>query len=250
MEELKTMVNALDEMNEREQIVKQLQEIGKVLLTEYKIKIGDNIIQPLLVEAYYYEAGKFEDECCHAVATKSGAIKKLASERQQKFNEIYVHLNKKDGIDLCLGKPGRYLAFLIKNALVNGEFATQCKVSDMICSRCEGCVNGENCKYYGAKVLKLIKKPEANQDERWTLLAAKRKGTNQGKYADDKLAFILLEKIQGYPYTLEKDYGKTALLNEYLSTIKKEELKEADKVKIYEVCTNLINRKKVSEMIE
>ena len=59
MEKLEKLVEELEkESNEKKQI-KTLQDIGKLLLTEYIIQVGDLTIKPLLVEAYYYHQGKF-----------------------------------------------------------------------------------------------------------------------------------------------------------------------------------------------
>ena len=62
MEKLKKLVYELvDENNKEKERVKILQDIGKLLLTEYIIQVGDLTIKPLLVEAYYYHQGKFND---------------------------------------------------------------------------------------------------------------------------------------------------------------------------------------------
>ena len=54
MEKLEKLVEELEKESNEEKQIKTLQEIGKLLLTEYIIQVGDLTIKPLLVEAYYY----------------------------------------------------------------------------------------------------------------------------------------------------------------------------------------------------
>ena len=54
MDNLKQKVEDLEKMTDEGEIVKQLQEIGKMLLTDYIIKVGDITVEPLWIEAYYY----------------------------------------------------------------------------------------------------------------------------------------------------------------------------------------------------
>lgn len=71
MDELKKLVKNLEKENDEEKQKKILQNIGKLLLTEYIIQIGNLTIKPLLVEAYYYNSN-FKDDSVHA-ANKSNA---------------------------------------------------------------------------------------------------------------------------------------------------------------------------------
>ena len=50
---MENLINQLTSTHDKDAQVKLLQEIGKKLLTEYVIKIGDITIKPLWVEAYY-----------------------------------------------------------------------------------------------------------------------------------------------------------------------------------------------------
>ena len=88
MEELKSLVKKLEtEYNEEEQI-KILQDIGKKLLTEYVIQVGDVTIQPLWVEAYYRDIKKFDDESVHE------------NDRQKEFDCFYFHHKTDDQLSL------------------------------------------------------------------------------------------------------------------------------------------------------
>ena len=101
MEDLKELVDLVEELeneHNKEKQVQILQKIGKTLITEYEIKVGNITIAPLLVEAYYYNYKYFPD--CN---THKRPI-------QKEFNELYRHsvkngLNsngRKGGVDICL----------------------------------------------------------------------------------------------------------------------------------------------------
>ena len=62
MDELKRLVNELEEATDK---VQKLKEIGRKLLNEYEIKIGNMVIEPLLVEAYY-NSSDFPDDSVYA----------------------------------------------------------------------------------------------------------------------------------------------------------------------------------------
>ena len=75
-------------------VEKELQLLGKKLLTEYVIKIGNIEVEPLWVEAYYSNISKkFSDPFIHG------------KEEQSKFCVLYFHHNTDDsrsGVDICL----------------------------------------------------------------------------------------------------------------------------------------------------
>ena len=91
MEKLEKLVDELvaPESNEEKQI-KTLQDIGKLLLTEYIIQVGDLTIKPLLVEAYYYHQGKFNDSNSHGFGDKK-IDKKCRKQLSKNFNRFYFH---------------------------------------------------------------------------------------------------------------------------------------------------------------
>ena len=59
MEELRKLVKELEQLTDKKEIVAKLQEIGAGLINKYEIKVGNVTIEPLLVEAYYYDKDKF-----------------------------------------------------------------------------------------------------------------------------------------------------------------------------------------------
>lgn len=52
MDNLKQKVEELEKMTDEGEIVKQLQEIGEIILTQYVVKVDNIIVEPLWVEAY------------------------------------------------------------------------------------------------------------------------------------------------------------------------------------------------------
>lgn len=166
-EDLELLVNELANNTNEEEQIKILQKIGKTLITEYEIKIGNITIEPLLIEAYYYNNKNFPDCNTHR------------NSNQKNFNELYRHSLKnglksngrKGGVDICLAlnkdkNEPYYLSFLIKNSLVNKTFCKQVKlnailnsISDIadlnngvLCKR--SCIYTKPCIYLKRKGLK------------------------------------------------------------------------------------------------
>ena len=154
LEELEGLVKKLKNECNKEEQIKILQKIGKMLITEYEIKIGNITIEPLLIEAYYYNCKNFPD--CNTHMNPS----------QKNFNELYRHSIKnglksngrKGGVDICLAlnkdkKEPYYLSFLIKNSLVNNTFCKQVELNSIlnsipnISNLNSGVLYKRNCKY-------------------------------------------------------------------------------------------------------
>ena len=117
--------------NDYKKVVKELQLIGRMLVTDYVIKIENITIEPLWVEAYYSnDATEFADPFIHG------------KEEQSKFGILYFHHKTDDsrsGVDICLSlcdddkkESKYYLSYLLKYTLVNGEFTTQSELSTKI----------------------------------------------------------------------------------------------------------------------
>lgn len=220
-------------------IVPILQKIGKLLLTEYIIQIGNLTIKPLLVEAYYYNNGNFKDDSVHAANKSNANTYKLARDRQENnFGELYVHYGTKDGIDVVLSNGKYYLSFLIKNALINNKFAAQCKVSQILCGNCDyidKCIKGINCKYYGTNILK-----HKDNIENTEIVFVKRKGL-KNEYKDKLLAALPIYKIKNYAFTSGE--CKTNIVKNYIESQLKTESYDEEKLK--ELASGLIAWKKL-----
>lgn len=116
----------------RLQCVRILQQIGEKLLTEYYIQVGDFKINPLRVEAYYFNTGNFED--CST----------YGRDEQMKYNYLFLHGPEigYEGVDICIGNgkaeksDGRYLSFLIKDSIVTKKGESEgvyCKQTALYC---------------------------------------------------------------------------------------------------------------------
>lgn len=73
MDKLEALVNSLEKLPPREngkkdeKIAKKLQEILELFLRNYYVEFGTFKIDPILVEAYYYnDEQNFKDESVHA----------------------------------------------------------------------------------------------------------------------------------------------------------------------------------------
>lgn len=239
MDELKRLVDELERANDK---VQKLKEIGKKLLNEYEIKIGNMVIEPLLVEAYY-NSSNFPDDSVHAAKKSNANTYTLAKQRQKNnYGELYVHYGTKDGIDIVLSNGDYYLSFLIKNALIHfiGSsqcviYAKQCKISEMLCGECDGKVNCEKgmaCKHYGKKVLKSVQ-PKNNE-----IIFVKRKGL-KNSYADKPLAALPINKIKDYSFTAGE--SSTKIVKTYIE--KQISMKDYDEEKLKGLAKGLIDWK-------
>lgn len=119
------LINQLTSTHDKDAQVNFLQEIGKKLLTEYVIKIGDITIKPLWVEAYYSDTNTgFVDESVHGNECQ-----------KNQYGALYFHHKTDDqrsGVDICLSCGNYYLSYLLKYTLVNGIFKSQAQLSSMI----------------------------------------------------------------------------------------------------------------------
>lgn len=207
MEELKNLVRALEKEWDTERQFKLLQEINRLLLTDFAAEAGDFIIEPLLVEAYYFAEGKFEDTDTHG-------FKSEKSRRGQagRFGKLYVHKIGYGGIDLCLSLSDDYcLSFLIKNSLLLKKENPQEKIfcAQVSLSRIlkENLGSAEKVEETG----RLIRR----KSDRARVIDTVRKGV-KGSFKDRKLACVSVEGLKNYPLTLEKGHGKESLVKEYL----------------------------------
>ena len=122
---MENLINQLTSTHDKDAQVNFLQEIGKKLLTEYVIKIGDITIKPLWVEAYYSDTNTgFVDEAVHGNECQ-----------KDQYGALYFHHKTDDqrsGVDICLSCGNYYLSYLLKYTLVNGIFKSQAQLSSVI----------------------------------------------------------------------------------------------------------------------
>lgn len=207
MEALKNLVRTLEKERNTERQIELLQKLNRLLLTDFALEAGDFIIEPLLVEAYYYAEGKFEDTDTHG-------FKSEKSRRGQagRFGKLYVHRIGYGGIDLCLSLSEDYcLSFLIKNSLLlkkentrEKSFRAQISLSRTLKGNLG---SAERVEETG----RLIRR----KSETERVIDTVRRGV-KGSFKDRKLACVSIEGLKNYPLTLEKGHGKESLVKEYL----------------------------------
>ena len=109
MEEIKRKVEKLVKLDKKEEIVKRLQEINKLFLTDYMLKLNDLCIYPIEVEAYYHNCDKnFCDPFVY-----------LNVSQKNNFGKLYCH---RSGMDVCLSdSENYYFGLLIRAAYIKDE---------------------------------------------------------------------------------------------------------------------------------
>ena len=192
MNDLMELVKNLEQETNEKQQIQILQEINEKLLTKYALKVGELVIIPLWVEAYYYHEMNFPDVTSHRSPRQQNHLGKLYQHAKTEIN---------GGIDICLTDSKEYyLSFLIKSALVNGEFCTQEKI------------NG-----------KLIKTGLDIENQEDVLIECEREGeiyhthriglTNEN-YKNLPLASLPIHEIKNYPFD-----NKERIVKEYLDDL-------------------------------
>lgn len=207
MENLETAIKNLEKESDREKQIKILQYVNKLLLTGYLVKVGDLIIEPLLVEAYYYCPGRFEDTNTHGFKNE-----KCRRGQSDRFGKLYVHKMGYGGIDICLSRKKDYcLSFLIKNSLVSKEGAEERK---------EFCTQVSLLRYLKenlgvADVIEQMGVLCTKEKDTAPVINTVRKGV-KGSFKNEELASLCLDSLKDYPLTLEKGHTKEKIAENYL----------------------------------
>lgn len=204
LQDLHSLVSELESEYDEKKQIQILEQISKMLLTQYEIRIdAENIIQPLRVEAYYYpfsEPSKFCDPCAHQSNKKIGA-----------FGKLYFIENKfgYPGIDLCLSQGDYYLSFLIKNSQIGEKCFKQTALSDRFSDRRDEIETIPNVLQKRAEPLVDI--PVFNTSR----VGLKTEGT---RFAHELLAFLIdiNRKENGKSvFNWEKGYGRQWTVAKY-----------------------------------
>ena len=181
MEKLEKLVNELVAESNEEKQIKTLQDIGKVLITEYEIIVDGIKIEPLWVEAYYYNQNKFADCNTH-----------LDDKQKNRFGQLYFHNKGYGGFDICLSNSDEfYLSFLLKATLINGEFSTQTGIYDFLTANDKSESELENKKDI------LVKK---NSPESYEIKYAERVGITKPCYKTKALAMFSFDALGNDKY--------------------------------------------------
>ena len=196
---MEDLINQLTSTHDKDAQVNFLQEIGKKLLTEYVIKIGDITIKPLWVEAYYSDTNTgFVDEAVHGNECQ-----------KNQYGALYFHHKTDDqrsGVDICLSCGNYYLSYLLKYTLVNGIFKSQAQLSSMIPHELRGTAKNV-----------LVK--EQNPAE--VMVCTKRIGIMSSAYKDADLAIVRDINQRFVTDSREKKSlpQKTELLKAYIDAV-------------------------------
>ena len=235
MEQLKILVDKLEKLegiNEDESI-KLLQQINQQLLTEYVIQVDDMIIEPLLVEAYYYHAGKFEDTNTHGYGNEM--CRKMQSNR---FGQLYFHRTGYGGLDLCLSMGEDYcLSFLLKNSLVsNVGFCTQTMLSDVL------------TKKRTREEMESIQNVLCKKHRDFEIIHTVRRNLTSECFKTALLASLPIDKIKDYPFTLENGHSRTCLIKEYLKNEAQKSTHTKTRDELKELAKNYVSQKEFDEL--
>lgn len=198
MDKLTKKVQELEKNYNVEEQINILKDINTLLLTDYEIRIGDEIIHPLRVEAYYYPyrtPDKFSDPCAHPSSKKIGT-----------FGKLYFIENKYGypGVDLCLSQGDYYLSFLIKNSRIGDKCFKQMNLFDRYQGRWQ--------EIEQDIVLHKMTPPICNSPVFHTSRVGLKE--ERTRFAHEKLASVI--EIKHNKYDWEKNYGKLWTVANYL----------------------------------
>ncbi len=181
LEDLKLLVNELKNNTNKEEQIKILQKIGKTLITEYEIKVDGIKIEPLWVEAYYYNQDNFADCNSH-----------LDDKQKNRFGQLYFHNIGRRGFDICLSNSDEfYLSFLLKATLIDGKFNTQTGIYNFLTANNKSKYELEN------KENILIKKASPNNCK---IKYAERVGITKPCYKTEALAMFSSDALEKNEY--------------------------------------------------
>ena len=176
--DLREMVCNLKAETKEEVIIRRLKEIEAKLLTEYVIEAEGLIIEPLWVEAYYFNKNIFSDCNTH-----------LSEKQKNRFGQLYFHEKGRGGFDICLSdSEDYYLSFLLKRTLINGEFVKQTEIEDVLKKYGKTKEELENVE----EVLVRREKEKNNDDVCHTT----RVGLAKPCYKEEKLAAFSLQALK------------------------------------------------------
>lgn len=109
MDKIRKRVHELIKIRDRQEIVKNLQEMEKFILCNYQMRVFDRIVQMKEIEIYYKnESIGYIDTTMHG-----------RDRQKNNFNNLYLH---GAGIDICLSdSEDFYLSILIRGGIVIGK---------------------------------------------------------------------------------------------------------------------------------
>lgn len=186
MDKLKALVKRLENEYGTASQVELLQNMCELLLTEYVIKAGEALIEPLWVEAYYFHKGKFEDYNDHRRPCQ-----------MNNFGKLYLHTSKKispsnrlGGVDIVLSMGEYCLSFLVKNSLYSGNFYRQVALNALLNEKEYYAESSEN-------VLVGLKREHH-------VFFTERIGLTKESFKSERLAALPLDVLKKYPFKFKE----------------------------------------------
>lgn len=116
--DLKSMMQSLETMTDKEKIVKVLQESVKYLLTDYQLTVCGITFYPLEAECYLYRAGVFEDSYVHDNELQCNHYGEFYVHRTVRTAEKKYKMDNRVCLGVCLSPSDSfYYSTLIRSAV-------------------------------------------------------------------------------------------------------------------------------------
>lgn len=217
MDTLHELVDKLEREQDKNGKIKILQDINTALLQQYVIQIDDIIIEPLWVEAYYFDEKNFPDCNSH-----------MSAKQKNRFGQLYFHEYGRGGLDICLSnKEDYYLSVLLKATLVNQEFKRQTEIYAI--------TEKSGKKEFDIEKMKNVLVPRNRCPSE--VFRAKRIGLTKPCYRDEKLAAVRSAELIKYDFKFaRKELAETAV--EYF-VCKKSQSPDYTRAKCEEECKKI-----------
>lgn len=184
MDDLKKLVKKLEKNTDNNAQIQILQEIGTKLINEYEIHAGGLTIEPLWVEAYYYNKENFPDCNTH-----------MSEKQKNRFGQLYFHEEGRGGFDICLSDSSEYyLSFLLKATLIDGKFTIQTGIYDVL-----NCIGKNESELENEKGVLIKREPSKTYD----VMHTKRVGVNKPCYQNENLASFSRDALANKKYNFK-----------------------------------------------
>ena len=184
LEELYDEVKCLERLTDQQEIIKKLQDIEAELLSKYEAQIGELLIEPIWIEAYYNRKGIFEDDNCHK-----------KPDQWDHFGEMYFNEVGRGGFDVCLSNGPYYLSFLFKAYLVGGEYNKQTGIYEFFPKKDDQTEAKEK--------FKLCRKETSSRNQ---FVFANRVNLKGGSFEEAPLGVFSLDDIRNYDFSFPTGY--------------------------------------------
>ena len=190
-------IGQLQKATSEADVIKQLQEIGKDILTNYIIKLGSDkgYLIPVWIEAYCYKEG-FKDDACDGARRKEGNSQ-YSGENEEHWGKTFTNLHfsycprdensefwRRGRVDIVPKHDESFaLSYLLKVAILVDGTDKELKIQSEIAELLKG--------YDTDKCVELL--PVKNVEPKGK--ETKRVGLNKGRYVNENLSFYRCDLI-------------------------------------------------------